>query len=189
VTDERNSDKEEIENVSDSTIKELIEKHKTTELPEPLEVSKLEFMSRLDFTSGGLPSEDKKNYCDSSGIGFYGRYNLIDRRNQNIDALVGVIDIFKLGQMSNWKSSDSNQTVWKIHLKSDLISVWDSIHVGLTKDQIVQFVNANDGFFMKKEDINYSCDFNNFTVVYNFMNDTLKELTVTRNCRNRKEKN
>ena len=112
----------------------------------------------------------------------YGRYNLISQNTTLEHPLVGTIDIYKPGKMSGWRASDTNQIVWKIHLKSDIISVWDSIHVGLSRDKVVQFAKTNNGLYIKKGDFYYSCDFNNFSVLYNFKNDTLTELTVTRNC-------
>jgi hypothetical protein len=180
---------DQLETVSDSTISEIVEAHKTTEIPEPFDISQIDSKKGLDFTSGVLSKEDFKEYCDNSDNGIYGRYNLIDQNSELEHPVVGTIDIYKPDSESNWQASDSNQTIWKINLKSDVISVWDSIHVGLPRDKVVQFGQTNKGFCIKKGDFYYSCDFNNFSVVYNFKNDTLAELTVTRNCEKEKKKN
>lgn len=184
TNDEANKMKsnEEFEIVTDTTISEVINQHKLTELPEPFNVSQLEYTKGLYFTSGVLSKKEQKEYCDNSENGLYGRYNLISQNTTLEHPLVGTIDIYKPGKMSGWRASDTNQIVWKIHLKSDIISVWDSIHVGLSRDKVIQFGKTNNGLCIKKGDFYYSCDFNNFSVLYNFKNDTLTELTVTRNC-------
>jgi hypothetical protein len=138
----------------------------------------------VEFTSGiGEPVENHIK-CDSSGTGFYGSYHLIDPdfADEMGRPVGGVITIYSKNKMSGWKSTDTDQTIWKIHLKSDVISVWDSIKVGMTRTQIEKFGKANNGFCLRKGDAFYSCDFNNFLAVYIFEKDTLKELTVTRKC-------
>jgi hypothetical protein len=94
----------------------------------------------------------------------------------------GIITIHSNNKMPGWKSTDTDQTKWQIHLKSDVISVWDSITIGMTRIQIENFGKTNKGFCLRKGDTFYSCDFSNFSAVYLFQNDTLKELTVTRKC-------
>lgn len=173
---------EEFKFVPDTTILEVINQYEFTELPEPFDISQLEATKGLYFTSGVLSKKEQKEYCDNSENGLYGRYNLISQNTNLEHPLVGTIDIYKPGKMSGWKASDTNQIVWKIHLKSDVISVWDSIHVGLSRDKVIQFGKTNNALCIKKGDFYYSCDFNNFSVLYNFKNDILTELTVTRNC-------
>mgnify|MGYP005679964363 CR=1 FL=1 len=84
--------------------------------------------------------------------------------------------------MVDWKSTDTNQTIWEIHLETDIISVWDSIKVGMNRSDIEKFGKAKDGFCRYQEDDSYSCFFANFSAVYIFKNDSLKEMTITRNC-------
>ena len=156
----------------------IINEQRSADLPEPLHISQLALIDRLDFTSGII----KKQYCDTSKNGFYGRYNLIDRKSKRELPLAGTIDIYKPGKMSDWKSSDTNQTIWSIQLTTDVISLWDSIHVGLTREEVVNFGEANQGFCVKKGDFSYACDFNNFSVAYRFQSDIVTELSVTRNC-------
>ncbi len=185
--DKNTIDQSEIETVSNFTISDLVENHKSTELPEPFDIVQIESTKGLSFTSGVLSREDHKEYCDNSESGIFGRYYLIDQNSKLKHPVVGTIDIYKSEKKSNWLASDTNQKVWKIHLKSNVISVWDSIHVGLSRNKVIQFGQSNNGLCIKKGDFYYSCDFNNFLVVYNFKNDTLTELTVKRNCE--KEKN
>lgn len=128
---ERNSNvREGVDPVRDSIVKSVIQQH-ALRLPEPLDFSQLEVNQRLDFTSGGLPREDTEGYCGDLNSGFYGRYNLIDRMSDIEPPLVGTIDIYQPGKMSDWRFTDTTQFLQKITLKSDVISVWDSIHVGL----------------------------------------------------------
>lgn len=165
----------------DSLKLQLLESHLNSKIAEPFQVSDID---KLEFTSG--EGEEIENYkkCDSSGTGFYGSYFLIDQdfADEIGRPVGGIMTIHSNNKMSEWKSTDTDQTIWKIHLKSDVISVWDSIKVGMTRRQIETFGKANNGFCVKKGDVFYSCDFNNFSAVYIFQNDTLKELTVTRKC-------
>ncbi len=151
-------------------------------LPEPLVLSLLYTTDRLDNTSGGLPNEDKATYCDSSEHGFYGRYNLIDRRIRNRVPVIGLIDVHNPGTMANWKVTDTTQRVWKISLTSDILSLWDSLHVGLRRDDVAQFNQLHQGECVEIDDQNYECVFQNFLIDYTFSDDTLAKLTVRRAC-------
>ena len=102
--------------------------------------------------------------------------------NWGISPVGGTIDIYKEGEMSDWKFSDSGQKIWKIHLKSNVISVWDSIYVGLSREKAEEFGQVNNAFCMKKGDFFYSCEFDDFLVIYNFKADTIRDLKVIRIC-------
>lgn len=165
----------------DSLKLQLLESHLNSTISEPFQISDI---YKLEFTSGGGEEIENHKKCDSLGTGFYGSYFLIDQdfADEIGRPVGGIITIHSNKKMSGWKSTDSDQTIWKIHLRSDVISVWDSIKVGMTRSQIETFGKANNVFCVKKGDFFYSCDFNNFSAVYIFQNDTLKELTVTRKC-------
>jgi hypothetical protein len=165
----------------DSTDLHIIESFLNSKISEPFQVSEID---KLEFTSGGGKEIEEHKKCDSSSTGFYGSYYLIDQdfADEMGRPVGGNITIHSDNKMAGWKSTDTNQTIWEIHLESDVISVWDSIKVGMTRSEIVKFGKANDGFCVKKGDAFYSCDFNNFSAVYIFRNDTLKELMVTRKC-------
>jgi len=152
-------------------------------IDDPLDLKLLSLSKSLDFTSGSPSAKDSENYCSSVPGGFYGRYHLIDKRGISNPSLAGFIDIHKPGKMSDWKFSDPGQELWKIHLTSSVIHVWDSISVGLHRSEIEKFANARKGFWVKKGDVFYSCDFNNFSAVFIFKSDTVRELTVTRSCK------
>lgn len=179
---------EQINVEQDSALTDLFIRHMNSKISEPFKVTDID---SLNFTSGGGESVNQNEYCDSLNSGFFGTYFLIDEdfSDEMRRPVGGTITIHADGKMIGWKSDDTTQTIWKIHLKSDVISVWDSIHVGLTRGEIVKFGQAHNGFCMKKGDFYYSCDFNNFSVVYYFKNDTLTELTVTRNCERKNKKN
>lgn len=180
---------DQVEAVSDSTISDLLEGYKPADLPEPFDISQIDNIEGLDFTSGVLSKADHKDFCGNPEKGIYGRYYLIDGSSELKPPVVGTIDIYKQDIKTAWQASDKDQTIWKMNLKSNVISVWDSMYVGLTRDKVVQFNQSNSGIAIKKGDFYYSSDFNNFSVVYNFKNDTLRELTVTRKCEEEKNKN
>src|SRR5690606_25622822 len=136
----------------DSTISDLVEKHRLTKLPEPFDISRIETTKGFYFTSGVLSRQEHNEYCDNSEIGIYGFYNLIDQNSKLEHPVASTIDVYKPGNASNWQASDTGQKVWKIHLNSDVISVWDSIHVGVSREKVVQFGQKNNGLCMKKGD-------------------------------------
>jgi len=165
----------------DSIDLQVIESFLKSKITEPFQVSKID---KLEFTSGVGKEIDEHKKCDSSSTGFYGSYYLIDQdyADEMGRPVGGVITIYSDNKMTGWKSNDTNQTIWEIHLESSVIAVWDSIKVGMARSEIEKFGKANNGFCVKKGDAFYSCDFNNFSAVYIFKNDTLNELTVTRKC-------
>jgi hypothetical protein len=180
--EEKNEIRSEKENIEqDSAIAELYERHLKSKISEPLKVTNI---NRLNFTSSGGSTVRQNEFCDSLKSGFFGTYFLIDEdfSDEMGRPIGGTITVHVKGKMGSWKSDDTTQTIWKIHLMSDILSVWDSIHVGQTREDIEQFGKTNNGFCVKKGDFFYSCNFNNFSVIYIFKSDTLKELTVMRNC-------
>lgn len=181
-----------VEDISDTEVTndslklQLLDSDLYSEIAEPFLVSDI---AALQFTSGVGKEIENHKKCDSSGTGFYGSYSLIDRdfANESRGPVGGTITIHSNKRMSDWKSTDTDQIIWEIHLETDVIPVWDSISVGMTRSQIEAFGKANNGFCVKKGDNFYSCDFKNFSADYIFQNDTLKELTVTRKCGNESE--
>jgi hypothetical protein len=164
-----------------STDLQVIESFLKSKITEPFQVSEID---KLEFTSGVGKEIDEHKKCDSSITGLYGSYYLIDQNyaDRMGRPVGGVITIYLDNKMAGWQSTDTNQTIWEIHLESSVIAVWDSIKVGMTRSEIEKFGKANNGFCVKKGDALYACDFNNFSAVYIFKNDTLNELTVTRKC-------
>ncbi len=167
----------------DSLALQKLHSYLNSKIAEPFEVSEID---NLNFTSGVGQEIANHKKCDSSGMGFYGNYYLIDEDLlEKVQTPVGgIITIHSDNKTSGWKSTDTDQVIWKINLKSDVISVWDSIKIGMTRTEIEKFGKANKGFCVKKGDIFFSCDFHNFLVVYLFKGDTLKELTIERKCEN-----
>ncbi len=178
---------EQKENIKDSITTEIIETYLKATIREPFLVPDID---RLEFTSGSGQSVIDNEYCDTVSNGFFGTYFLIDPdfADERGIPVGGTITVHSSGKMKGWKSNDTTQTIWEINLKSDIISVWDSIHVGLNRTEIENFSQVNKGLCVKKGDVYYSCDFNNFSAVYIFKNDTLIELTITRKCGGKKGK-
>jgi hypothetical protein len=172
---------EQVEIDKDPVSTEIVQQSLKSKIPEPFRIAEF---SRLDFTSGGTPARIREEFCDSLTTGFLGNYYLIDKdfSDANGRPVGGIITVHVDGKMGSWKSDDTTQTILKIHLLSDVISVWDSIHVGLTREEVERFGKANDGFCFEKGHLAYSCDFNNFSADYIFKDDILTELTVRRNC-------
>lgn len=165
----------------------ILDEFNNRKIDEPINVSDID---KMKFTSGGGFSLEDGEYCDSLKTGFYGSYFIIDENYSDIIGrpVGGRITVHSDGKMINWKSTDTNQTIWNIHLESDIISVWDSIHIGLTKSEIESFSSKNNGLCVEIGNKFYNCDFNNFYTIFEFKNDKLKELTITRKCNNKKKR-
>ena len=172
--------------IENSITSEIIDIPLVPKIREPFLIREID---RLEFTSGVDKSVIDSDFCDSLSKGFWGRYFLIDPNyaDEKGRPVGGTITVRVHDELNSWQANDTTQTVWRINLKSDVISVWGSIHVGLTRTEIEDFSQLNKGLCLRKGDVYYSCDFNSFSAVYIFQNDTLKELTVTRKCVNRKK--
>lgn len=125
---------EEIEH--DSAISELPQSHLKSKIPEPFKVTDIE---SLNFTSSGGSTARQNEFCDTLKSGFFGTYLLIDEDfSDEIGRPVGgTITVHVNSKMANWKSDDTTQTIWKIHLVSDVLSVWDSIYLWLEPYRIL----------------------------------------------------
>ena len=149
--------------------------------PAPIDIKIVDQTNGLDYTSGGGPADGY--LCDSDTFGFYGSYNLIDRRvqsNDPKDVLIGSITIYHpASDMSNWTSSDTLQEFRKIHLKSDILSVWDSIHVGMSEAKLKQFLEDH---FHYKKGVFIFCELDPYSTSFNINNGKVEELTVELKC-------
>lgn len=180
-TEKSNSQASFNETLSDSIKKDSIESNISSGIGEPFLISKIEM---FEFTSGGGNKIKTHKDCDTSSAGFYGSYYIIDKKYKDeIGRPIGaIITIYSNKKMSKWKASDKDQTIWEIHLKSDIISLWDSIKVGMIRNDIEKFGEANNAICIKKGDNNYLCEFQKFSLNYIFKNDTLREIIATRKC-------
>lgn len=167
----------------DSLVAEMYAKHLTTTIPDPIDITKLKTTNRLEYTTGGGTSSNKTSLCDSLKNGFYGRYNIYDRQLKPEPGVAGYVEIFKVGNMGDWKQSDTDQIIWEIHLRTSVLAVWDSIKVGNQRSYIDSFIKEHNGLCIKKGDNFYSCSFNNYGTILKFQNDTLTELKITRQCK------
>jgi hypothetical protein len=147
---------------------------------EPFDVTMLE-KNRIMFTSGGASGLVTKKFCENTKIGFYGSYHVYNMYGPHEDA--GHITIYKEGKMSDWKASDTNQKVLHIELNSPIVSVWDSIKIGLTKSKIDSFAKKYNAVNKSKSDTSCSYVLKNFQADFIFSNDTVKKLVVTRLCK------
>lgn len=165
----------------DSVKLQIKDSHLIAKIGEPFQVENIQ---KLEFTSEVNESSVDNDYCDTIEKGTFGSYFLIDSDfSDEIGRPVGgIITVHYNNGKKGWRADDKTQTIWKIHLKSDVISVWDSIKIGMTLSQIENFGRENNGLCIEKGDDSYSCDFNNFLVAYTFKRDTLKELIITRKC-------
>jgi antitoxin component YwqK of YwqJK toxin-antitoxin module len=124
------------EDKSDSTIEQKIHVKDTinqlkmrAKMPEPFKARDIE---SLYFTSGGVSKAVDNEFCDSLKSGIFGKYYLIDEDfpDEKGRLVGGTITVHVKEENIGWRADDTTQTIWKIHLSSDVISVWDSIQIG-----------------------------------------------------------
>jgi len=153
-----------------------IKKDYVTNLPVPFNVLDIDKIQGLKYTSGGSRADG--SLCENTKNGFYGNYYLIDLKNKYERA--GIITIFKEGQdMSKWTPSDTSQQFRLINLKTDILSVWDSIHVGIPQSQLQLFIKD---YFNYKKGTLIHCEFDNYVGDFTILGDTLHELTIKSKC-------
>ena len=183
-----NSTKKQLQNsttafLSNNSIKpEILKPSVDKQLPEPFDIKNID---DLEFTSGMVSTTKAYNKCFNVKTSSYGAYYLIDSKyskTSNNLSSSNIITVRTPNEANNCKSTDTNQTVIKIHLKSDIIAVWDSIRVGISKTAVDEFTTNNLGYCKKYGNGIYLCDYDNFLAFYIFKKDTLKEMKIFRSC-------
>ncbi|PHR46532.1 MAG: hypothetical protein COA32_10330 [Fluviicola sp.] len=179
--EDNNSTLEQKVNVHDTIVKtqsSLIKER--TIISEPFKSKDIE---SLYFTSGGVSKAEGNEFCDSLETGIFGKYYLIDEdfSEKTGEGVGGTITVHVKEENIGWRADDTTQTIWKIHLLSDVVSVWDSVHVGNTREYIERFYKEH-GATCRRESEMYFCEFENYSVENKFEKDRLVEMIVTRLC-------
>lgn len=146
------------------------------QLPVPFDISTIDNIENLYYTSGGSPANGE--LCDSTTNGFYGNYYLIDELNKKERA--GIITIFREGvDMSTWTPFDSTQKFRQINLKTNILTIWEKIQVGMTEEELLLFIDKR--FNYKKGTMIY-VDFGIYEGDFRILGDTLNELKIKVKC-------
>jgi hypothetical protein len=109
-------------------------------MPPPFAWSALNHTPGLDVTSGGGP--ELRHYCSADSTGFYGQYTLIDRRDPRLeDSRVGTLIIHHPdADMGSWTSDDERQAFRYLSLHSSVLTLWDSVRVGMSEAALLDFI-------------------------------------------------
>lgn len=119
-------------------------------LPEPIKFSQLIPNQRLSFTNiEELPYGKDSNYPINQNDGFYGRYTIVEKISSKHLSVCGYIDVRKEGKIDYSKFSDKNQVIWEILVASEIITIWDSIKVGIPRKVIEDFGRINNGLCIR----------------------------------------
>lgn len=146
-------------------------------LPIPFDISTIDNIENLYYTSGGSPANGK--LCDSTTNGFYGNYYLIDELNKKERA--GIITIFREGaDMSTWTPFDTTQKFRLINLKTNILTVWGKLQVGMNEEELKLFIGER--FNYKKGTMIYA-DFGVYDADFRVLDNTLKEFTIKKKCK------
>lgn len=150
-------------------------------LSTPLIITDLDMIEGLDWTSGFVNKD--ASYCDFSEDGQYGCYYLIDKleadKGSNFSEVrVGEIVVYRK-RGNDWTVNDTTQFIQSVILRSNLISVWDSVHVGMKKDKLLDFIGAHK---IVEKDSLLHVDFNSYYCEFTFLEDVLSKIYILKKC-------
>ncbi len=145
-------------------------------LSDPIDIYKLKNLNGLNITSGVVTHSETKDLCvQGESLGFYGFYFLVD---ETIGKPFGVLRIHNSDE--DWSFDSKNEKFAEIILESNRVSVWDSIHVGLSEKKLKDFIG--DRFHYKKGTMIYS-ELDSYEGIFTILNDTINKLTIKNNCK------
>lgn len=147
-------------------------------MPPPMDLTVLSTTPHLSYTSGGSPANG--TLCDSTADGFYGFYSLIDTRVHSSNPYVGTLTIFRPGSdMSDWTPTDTNQLFRSVNLQSGMLTVWDSMRVGMSERALKHFIG--DRFHYKKGPLLFA-EIGGYDCSFSILGDTIHEIEVKVRC-------
>lgn len=161
----RNSPTEEINN-------ETIDK----EYSQPINISDIKKLDFLMTTSGVLPISKAKFLCNNEKDGFYGFYSLIHKDKKQ---LMGLLTVYTTDIAGNWGYDSTNETFSSIELTTSDIKVWDSINVGISKSELLNFIGTN---IYAKEDETIHIDLGEYFSSFAISNDTISSIKIIKLC-------
>ncbi len=160
---------------TDSTVSTLVK------ITEPVNIKNIKKMINIATTSGVLPTSESANFCRPTGNGFFGHYQLITKNNSKYP-LIGQLIIFTTDKPQEWKFDNNNETFVEIKLVSSDIKVWESISIGSTEKEVLQFIGSN--FHYKKENVLY-CEIGIYSANFVIIKNKVTQLTVGKYCINK----
>lgn len=154
------------------------------ELGSPIRLKSLVVNEKLDWTSGGMPDNMKKTYCEERPNSFYGRYHIIDKQLEINPVVVGYIDIGSTGSMGDWKSTDEQQVIHGIYLESGVLKIWNTLYVGMGRYELIQFLNKRGSELMNVADEKQKSFFmlDNFYGFVEFERNQIHKIELKRDC-------
>lgn len=151
------------------------------ELEPPIDITRLSEIKYLDWNSGVINS--KKEYCYHSKNSHYGFYSLIDKRKINTNSIdeiiVGRIVINRKKSKSIWTEKDTTQIIQHIELKSDILTLWQVLKVGLSKHDLLNIIG--DNFHYQKGTIIYT-EMKGYNCSFSIKSDSISEITIDKRC-------
>ncbi|PTB97261.1 hypothetical protein C9994_03535 [Marivirga lumbricoides] len=146
---------------------------------QPLIINEIKSLDNILFTSGIVPHSDTNRFCKPDSSIFFGFYILI---NKELDEQIGTLYIHTTDSPENWRADSKNEKFESIRLFSDDIVIWDSLKVGLSENELKQFVAKQ--FHYKKGQTIYA-DFDEFEGFFTIRNDSVVSLEINTKCLNK----
>ena len=111
----------------------------------PLDLAALKRANRFNVTSGkaSLDWVSKWKYCKPVAPGFFGFYYVSDKQAP-LKGSFALLMVYAADEL-DWSNAQANERFVEITLKEDNLAVWDSVKVGLTKDELYR-MTGSDGW-------------------------------------------
>lgn len=152
---------------------------KNSEVSNPVDVQKVKNLDWVKTTSGIASNTENLKLCNWKEKGFFGFYFLIDRER----GPVGKLTVYAKDDINGWRFDNQTDKFARIELKTNRIKVWDEICVGLSKSQLLGFLEPYD---IEASDSIIRARLGNYSTEFVILGDTVNRLMIERNCKEKK---
>lgn len=144
---------------------------------EPFDIQHIKTRANKSSTSGVVPHSQSKSFCKQLGTGFYGFYYLL--MNDSHNGPVGLMTVYTNDHPNRWRYDTVNELLYSLELETKDITLWDSISIGMNKNDLLEFINGNTIDYNKNQIVTTLGDFNS---TFQISNDTVYHIKIERNC-------
>ena len=152
---------------------------KASEIANPVDVQKVKNLDWVKTTSGIASNTENLKLCNWKEKGFFGFYFLIDRKR----GPVGKLTVYAKDDINGWRFDNQTDEFARIELQTNRIKIWDEIRVGLTKSQLLGFLEPYD---IEASDSIVRSRLGNYSTEFVILGDTVNRLMIERNCKEKK---
>lgn len=145
---------------------------------EPISINVIKDLDFLATTSGVVPISENKKFCKPDKDGFFGFYHLL---NKNSDyQMMGILTVFTTDEPKSWKFGSSNEELTQLELETSDIQIWNGIHVGMNKTELIMDFIGNK-FHYQKDTLLYA-EIGGYASSFIITSDTVSRINLTKTC-------